>query len=197
MTTEVGKFVIDDGQTDLVTIVDVASAAAFNGVIVHALREGLRVTYQRPGEVIQIKAPAASKPVNVKPAPKAHKAAQQPAKARAGKHRTKKAAAADKPATDDKPAWKQGDVVFIAWRSLTETERKTFDDIREAMGTVETLRRGTGIRRTVGVKWDVRDDIEWHHPADLSDVCEYCHDERGLDEVETTEDAGELVAAGA
>lgn len=206
MTTEIGRFVIDDGQQDLVTIVDVASAAAFNGVIVHALREGLNVRYRRPDEVIQIAAPAAPKPaVNQQPAKVVHK--------RAGKHRAKKVsktpAAAPvitakptptpKPTatSDNKKAWNVGDVVFIAWRTLTTAERETFNDIREAMGVVHTIQRGRGIRRTVGVKWDTQDTVQWHHPNDLSAVCEYCHDERGLDEAETTEDAGELVAAGA
>lgn len=69
-------------------------------------------------------------------------------------------------------------MVFIAWRSLTEAERETFKDIREAMSVVQATQRGRGIRRTVGVKWDAHDFMDWHHPNDLSDVCEYCHDER-------------------
>lgn len=155
MTTEIGRFVIDDGQQDLVTIADVASAAAFNGVIVHALREGLNVRYRGPDEVIQIAAPAAPKPtVNQQPAKVVHK--------RAGKRRAKKVsktpAAAPAPAptppatTDNKKAWNVGDVVFIAWRTLTTAERETFNDIREAMGVVHAIQRGRGIRRTVGVK---------------------------------------------
>jgi hypothetical protein len=197
MTTEIGRFVIDDGQQDLVTIADVATAASFTGAIMHALREGLNVRYRQPGEVIQIAAPAAPRPtVNKQPANVVHK--------RAGKRRVKKPGASvtatPKATAADAPkgkVWKQGDVVFIAWRSLSETERKTFDDIRESMGVVEMIQRGRGIRRSIGVKWDTRAAVEWHHPNDLSAVCEYCHDERGLGEDEITEKAGELMAAGA
>jgi hypothetical protein len=210
MTTEIGRFVIDDGQQDLVTIADVATAASFTGAIMHALREGLNVRYRQPGEVIQIAAPEVTK--STAPRPTVNK---QPAKVvhkRAGKRRMKKAGktpaavSTPKPATpatapalgtEEKKSWTVGDVVFIAWRSLTSAERETFDNIRESMGVVHAIQRGRGIRRTVGVKWDTRDTLEWHHPNDLSAVCEYCHDERGLGEDEITEEAGELMAAGA
>jgi hypothetical protein len=50
--------------------------------------------------------------------------------------------------------------------------------MREAMGTVETFRRGQGIRRTVGVKFDTASDINWFTPDELSDTCEFCIEER-------------------
>jgi len=200
MTTDMGKFVIDDGQTELVTIADVASAAAFSGVIIDALRGGLNVKYQQT-TVIQIGAPQ-PKPTPA-PEPPTAKATKTTKAARATKPvkvarkprtlRTPRTTASEKlasilakdPAHQPSPSastalvevqskWKQGDVVFLAWKSMSELAKRTFAEWCEAMGTVAEFRRGKGIRRTIGVQFDNADMLVWLAADELSDKCEYC-----------------------
>lgn len=209
MTTDMGKFVIDDGQTELVTIADVASAAAFSGVIIDALRGGLNVKYQQT-TVIQIGAPE-PKPAPA-PEPPTAKAAKATKATKAAKA-TKPVKVARKPRTTRMPRtprttdreklasilskdpvhqpahqpahqlaalvevqskWKQGDVVFLAWKSMSELAKRTFAEWCEAMGTVAEFRRGKGIRRTIGVQFDNADMLVWLAADELSDKCEYC-----------------------
>lgn len=196
MTTDMGKFIIDDGQTELVTIADVASAAAFSGVIIDALRGGLHVKYLQVSTVIQIGAPKATKPTP-KPEPQAMaKAAKTKATKQiklTRKPRVQRAArttASEKlasilakdPARQPAPTalvevpskWKQGDVVFLAWASMSELAKRTFAEWCEAMGTVAEFRRGKGVKRTVGVQFDNANELVWLAVDELSDKCEYC-----------------------
>lgn len=180
------QFVIQHHGAAVVSIADVPAGAEYVGILIDALRAGKQVGYQR-GDLVE--------EIQVKPAPvKALKSAEPAAPIKRHRRRMKKAqpaattpapvAAAAKVVAQSK--WKQGDVVFLAWSSMTPAQHLAYADMREAMGTVETFRRGPGIKRTVGVKFDTQTDINWFHPDELSDKCESCIEERaGVPETET------------
>lgn len=193
MTTDTGKFLIDDGQTELVTITDVAGAAAFSGVIIDALRGGLNVKYQQIGTAIQIGAPKPKpEPQDTAKATKVNKAkvtrkprAPRMQRAPRATHSEKLTSILSKdpahqPAHQPAPLaevpskWRQGDVVFLAWSSMSELAKRTFAEWCEAMGTVAEFRRGKGVKRTVGVQFDNADELVWLAVDELSDKCEYC-----------------------
>lgn len=210
MTTDMGKFVIDDGQTELVTIADVASAAAFSGVIIDALRGGLNVKYQQT-TVIQIGAPEpkptpgpeppTAKATKATKATKAVKVARKPRTLRTPRTTDREKLAsilskdpvhqpahqlAHQPAAlvEVQSKWKQGDVVFLAWKSMSELAKRTFAEWCEAMGTVAEFRRGKGIRRTIGVQFDNAGMLVWLAADELSDRCEYCIEQKGTDDAD-------------
>lgn len=168
------RFVIKAAGIDVVSVADVPAGAEYLGVIIDALRTGKQVDYQRAGE---------GEPIKVKPAPvKALKSAE-PASVKHPRRRRLKPPTPAAPATPTKAAvalhsWNKGDIVFLAWSKMSKSQRAAYDDMRESMGTVEGFRRGTGIRRTVGVKFDTSNAINWFTPDELSDKCEFCIKER-------------------
>jgi hypothetical protein len=182
---EQGKFVIKHEGVDVVSIADVPAGAEYVTVIIDAIRQGKHVGYASPLiEEINIKTPTASALKALKGNSERADKVRKPVKRVAGRRRasTKPEGTTGTPIAKAVEAvasrWKQGDVVFLAWSSMSASQREAYDDMREAMGTVETFRRGQGIRRTVGVKFDTASDINWFTPDELSETCEFCIEER-------------------
>jgi hypothetical protein len=184
---EQGKFVIKHEGVDVVSIADVPAGAEYVTVIIDAIRQGKHVGYASPlVEEINIKTPTPAALKALKGNVHAERAdkVRKPVKRVAGRRRasTKPEGTTGTPIAKAVEAvasrWKQGDVVFLAWSSMSASQREAYDDMREAMGTVETFRRGQGIRRTVGVKFDTASDINWFTPDELSETCEFCIEER-------------------
>jgi hypothetical protein len=184
---EQGKFVIKHEGVDVVSIADVPAGAEYVTVIIDAIRQGKHVGYASPlVEEINIKTPTPAALKALKGNVHAERAdkVRKPVKRVAGRRRasTKPEGTTGTPIAKAVEAvasrWKQGDVVFLAWSSMSASQREAYDDMREAMGTVEAFRRGQGIRRTVGVKFDTASDINWFTPDELSDTCEFCIEER-------------------
>jgi hypothetical protein len=182
---EQGKFVIKHEGIDVVSIADVPAGAEYVTVIIDAIRQGKHVGYASPLiEEINIKTPTASALKALKGNSERADKVRKPVKRVAGRRRasTKPEGTTGTPIAKAVEAvasrWKQGDVVFLAWSSMSASQREAYDDMREAMGTVETFRRGQGIRRTVGVKFDTASDINWFTPDELSETCEFCIEER-------------------
>jgi hypothetical protein len=184
---EQGKFVIKHEGVDVVSIADVPAGAEYVTVIIDAIRQGKHVGYASPlVEEINIKTPTASAlkalKGNSERADKVRKPVKRASRTLGRRGNTKPEGTTGTPIAKAVEAvasrWKQGDVVFLAWSSMSASQREAYDDMREAMGTVEAFRRGQGIRRTVGVKFDTASDINWFTPDELSETCEFCIEER-------------------
>jgi hypothetical protein len=182
---EQGKFVIKHEGIDVVSIADVPAGAEYVTVIIDAIRQGKHVGYASGlVEEINIKTPTPAALKALKGNSERADKVRKPVKRVAGRRRasTKPEGTTGTPIAKAVEAvasrWKQGDVVFLAWSSMSASQREAYDDMREAMGTVETFRRGQGIRRTVGVKFDTASDINWFTPDELSETCEFCIEER-------------------
>lgn len=69
--------------------------------------------------------------------------------------------------------WSPGDAVYVAKAALTGPAKEHFWKWSGKRGIVETTRRGMGIRRTIGVRFETQtpgDDVVWLAPGELSPV---------------------------
>ena len=185
-----------NGSGEVARFVDATALNGLNDLLISLVRQGFTVEYT--AQPLAIVAPVTqAKPTKAR---KARATAGQ-AKRRKPGLRARRMSAAN-PATDrpgpalaailaanggangasDVPrgkTWKQGDIVFVAWRDLaSDNARAYLEEKREAMGVVEEFRSGPGIRRTVGVRFDTDAYLTWCAPAELSEDCQYCKEER-------------------
>lgn len=70
------------------------------------------------------------------------------------------------------PAWSVGARVFLKWSVIKDIDRVTLSTYRTTPGVVVELRRGTGIQKQVGVRFNEDPELTWLRPAELSGVPE-------------------------
>lgn len=68
--------------------------------------------------------------------------------------------------------WIAGDRAYLSWLQLSENSKRELSQYRTTAGTVECWRRGTGIRKTVGVRFNSDPELTWLAPSELSRVPE-------------------------
>lgn len=124
-----------------------------NSQIVQAIKAGMNVVYEVGGaEVLANGRRAAVSEPKPQPAwkrkPMATKATKTPALT-----------------SDDV---KEGDVVYLNWLQLSNAAQLELGTKRMSKGTVTEFRKGQGIRKTVGVRFDDDPELTWVTPGDLA-----------------------------
>ena len=68
--------------------------------------------------------------------------------------------------------WSLSDKVYLKWDALPTYEIAHLSQYRNAQGVIGDFRRGAGIRKTVGVRFNSDPELTWFQPGELTRTME-------------------------